>query len=149
MNILTSHAINNGKITVFGGEQRRPNIHIEDLTDLYVRSLEWPDSVIDGKIYNAGYENHRVIEIAEIVRDVVRKEVEIVVTPSDDLRSYHISSDKIKRELGFIPAHTIEDAVRDLQEAFDAGKIPDPLGDDTYYNIRTMKTMDLESAKGV
>ena len=68
VNILTNHAVNNGKITVFGGEQKRPNIHIEDMTDLYVKCLEYPDQAIDGKIFNAGYENHKVKEIAEMVQ---------------------------------------------------------------------------------
>jgi nucleoside-diphosphate-sugar epimerase len=144
VNILTNHAVNNGKITVFGGQQKRPNIHIEDVTDLYVRALEWPDEFIDGKVFNAGYENHRVIEIAEMVRDVVGKRVEIIVTPTDDHRSYHISSEKIRRELGFAPRHTIEDAVRDLVAAFDAGKIPNPMTDVRYYNIKTMQALKLK-----
>lgn len=138
VNILTNHAVNNKKITAFGGQQMRPNIHIEDVTDLYVKSLEWPDEAIDGKIFNAGYENHTILEIAETVRRVVGEDVEIVVTPSDDTRSYHISSEKIKKELGFVPRHTIEDAVRDLVEAFKAGKIPDPMTDIHYYNVKMM-----------
>ncbi len=144
VNILTNHAVNNNKITVFGGEQLRPNIHIEDMSDLYVKSMEWPDDAIDGKIYNAGYENHKIIEIAEIVRNVVGKQVEIEITPTDDNRSYHISSDKIKHELGFVPNHTIEDAVRDLLAAFQAGKIPSPMSDIHYYNINTMKAIKLK-----
>ena len=105
--------MNNRKITVFGGQQKRPNIHIEDMTDLYVKSLEWPDEAIDGKIFNAGYENHKVIEIADIVRNVVGRDVEIVTTPTDDHRSYHVSSEKIKHELGFMTQHTIDEAVQD------------------------------------
>jgi nucleoside-diphosphate-sugar epimerase len=144
VNILTNHAINNGKITVFGGGQKRPNIHIEDMTDLYVKSLQWPDDAIDGKIFNAGYENHTVTEIAEMVRNVVGEKVEIVTTPTNDNRSYHISSEKIKRELGFVPQHTIEDAVKDLADAFRAGKIPNSLTDISYYNIKTMQTIELK-----
>ena len=143
VNILTNHAVNNRKITVFGGQQMRPNIHIEDMTDLYVKSLEWPDEAIDGKVFNAGYENYRIIEIAEMVRSVVGQDVEIVTTPTDDHRSYHISSEKIKRELGFVAQHTIEDAVRDLVAAFDAGKIPNPMTDIRYYNIKTMQAVSL------
>ena len=144
VNILTNLAVNNRKITVFGGEQKRPNIHIEDVTELYVKSLEWPAEAIDGKIFNAGYENHQVMEIAEMVRAMVGEDVEIVVTPTDDHRSYHISSEKIKRELGFVPGHTIEDAIRDLVAAFEAGKIPDSLSDDRYFNIKTMQTLKLK-----
>lgn len=144
VNILTNLAFNNNKITVFGGAQKRPNIHIEDVTNLYIKSLEWPDELIDGKIYNAGYENHQVMEIAECVRDVVGKKVEIVVTPTDDHRSYHISSEKIKKELGFEPQHSIQDAVKDLVEAFEAGKIPDPLTDTRYSNVKKMQELNFK-----
>jgi len=144
VNILTNHAINNNKITVFGGQQKRPNIHIEDVVELYCRSLEWPDELVDGKIYNAGYENHKVIKIAEMVRDVIGKNVEIGVTPADDHRSYHISSEKIKQELGFVPNHTIEDAVQDLKTAFDAGRVPESMDGIQYYNIKTMQVLNLK-----
>ena len=129
VNILTNHAVNRGNITVFGGQQKRPNIHIEDITDLYLKTLEWPEELIDGQIFNAGYQNHRVIEIAELVREVVGRDVKIAISPTDDHRSYHISSEKIKRLLGFVPRHTIQDAVRDLVSAFGSGKIPDPMTD--------------------
>lgn len=148
VNILTNHAVNNGKITVFGGSQMRPNIHIEDMTDLYCRCLEYDDRLIDGKVFNAGYENHTVSEIASMVSDVVQeqlsKNVEIVTTPSDDLRSYHISSARIKRELGFEPSHSIADASRDLLNAFQAGKIPNPMTDVRYFNIKTMQDIKLK-----
>jgi len=143
VNILTNHAVNNKKITVFGGQQMRPNIHIDDASELYVKALEWPDEAIDGKVFNAGYENHRVIEIAEMVRGVVGEDVEIVTVPTDDNRSYHISSERIRRELGFVPKYTIEDAVRDLVAAFQSGKIPDPMTDIRYYNIKTMQHLQL------
>jgi len=139
VNLLTNHAVNNRKITVFGGQQMRPNIHIEDMTDLYVKSLKYPDAAIDGRVFNAGSENYKVIEIAEMVRGIVGEDVEIVTVPTDDLRSYHTSSEKIERELGFVPAYTIAQAVRDLVRAFEEGKIPNPMTDDRYYNIRTMK----------
>jgi len=144
VNVLTNHAVNNRKITIFGGQQMRPNIHIEDVTDLYVNALEWPEELIDGKVFNAGYENHRVSEISEIVRNVVGQDVEVVTTPTDDNRSYHISSEKIKRELGFVPKHTIEEAVRDLVAAFEAGQIPQPMTDIRYYNIKTMQSLNLK-----
>ena len=143
VNILTNHAIHNKKINVFGGEQMRPNIHIEDVTDLYVKALEWPDEAIDGQIFNAGYENRRVIEIAEMVQRILGKDVEIATAPTDDNRSYHISSEKIKRELGFEPKRTIEDAIRDLCHAFEEGWIPNPMTDIRYYNIKTMQALNL------
>lgn len=150
VNILTNHAVNAGKIRVFGGDQMRPNIHIGDMTDLYVRLLELPDQKIVGKIFNAGYENHTVRDLAETVRKVVenkipeRQAVEIEVTPTDDHRSYHISSEKIKKELEFIPKHTIENAVSDLVGAFQAGKIQNSMNDIRYYNIKTMQHLNLK-----
>jgi nucleoside-diphosphate-sugar epimerase len=144
VNILTNHAVNNRLINVFGGQQMRPNIHIEDVAALYVQALEWPDEKIDGRIFNAGYENRRVSEIAAIVREIVGPEVQIVTTPTHDNRSYHISSEKIKRELGFVPQHTIGDAVRDLVDAFQAGKIPNSMSDIRYYNIRTMQALNMK-----
>ena len=143
VNILTNQAVNNRKITVLGGEQLRPNIHIEDVSDLYVKSLEWPDEAIDGKVFNAGYENHKVSEISEIVRSVVGDDVEITTTPTNDNRSYHISSEKIRSELGFVPSHSIEDAVSDLVYAFQCGKVPNAMTDSRYYNIRMMQDLHL------
>jgi nucleoside-diphosphate-sugar epimerase len=144
VNILTNHAVNNKKIQVFGGLQKRPNINIKDVTDLYVRSLEWSNEAIDGKVFNAGYENHTVMEIAELVRGQVGDDVDIETVPSDDHRSYHISSEAIRKELGYSPIRTIEDAVTDLVDAFDAGKIPHPLTDDRYYNIKGMQALGLK-----
>ena len=144
VNILTNHAVNTRQIQVFGGDQRRPNIHIDDVTDLYVQSLEWPDKVVDGNVFNAGYDNQTVNEIAKTVRRSVGEDVEIATVPTNDDRSYHISSAKIQRETGFTAKHTIEDAVFDLINAFDAGSIPDPLSDPRYYNIKTMQAIGLE-----
>jgi len=144
VNILTNHAVHNGEITVFGGAQKRPNIHIGDVTDLYVRSLQWADEEVDGKIYNAGYENHSVSEIAEIVRRGVGDQVGIKAVPTDDHRSYHISSEKIRRELGYEPIHGLDQAVTDLTKAFRSGAVPNALTDDRYYNIKTMQTLKLK-----
>lgn len=142
VNILTNHAVNNGRIKVFGGSQLRPNLHIEDMTDLYLLCLQLEDSKIDGKIYNAGYENHSLMQLAEITRSVVG-DVEIVVEETNDLRSYQVSSEKITRELGFTPKHTIEDAVRGLKAALEAGKLEDPLNNPMYYNIKRMQQVKL------
>lgn len=144
VNILTNHAFNNRAIRVFGGQQKRPNIHIQDVTDLYVKSLEWSDAHVGGKIYNAGYQNHRVIEIAEIVRSVVGRDVGIEMTPTDDNRSYHISSEKIRQEIGFEPKFSIKDAVHDLAEAFRADQVPDSMTDIRYFNIKTMQNLNLK-----
>jgi nucleoside-diphosphate-sugar epimerase len=144
VNILTNHAINKGTITVFGGEQKRPNIHIEDMTDLYLFLLEQPAYKIHKKIFNVGYENFKVSELAEKVKRTLGEDIDIVFTPSNDNRSYHVSSAKIKRELGFAPQHTIEDAILDLKAAFAAGKIPNSMTDIRYYNIKTMQHLKLK-----
>lgn len=143
VNILTSHAINNGRITVFGGEQLRPNLHVEDMTDLYLKLLEAPDEAINGKTWNVGYHNLKVREIADMVRTEVGETVDIVVTPSNDNRSYHVSSEKIKRDLGFSATRTVSDAIVDLRRAFDAGKVPNAMTDDRYYNIKRMQALKL------
>ncbi|MEK7678644.1 MAG: SDR family oxidoreductase, partial [Deltaproteobacteria bacterium] len=152
VNILTNHAYNNNHILVFGGKQERPNLHIEDMTDLYCLLLELPDEKIAGKTYNAGYQNRSVADIAEIVRKVMaeefpeRPEVTVETRHSDDIRSYRISSEKIKRELNFVPKHTIEDAVRDLIKAFKEGKFTDSLNSARYFNIKTLKTAESQCA---
>lgn len=144
VNILTNHAVHTRRIKVFGGEQMRPNIHIEDMTDLYVKSLEWPDEKIDGRVYNAGYYNFKVREIAEMVRKVVGGDVTLETIPSDDHRSYHISSEAIRRDLGFSPRRSIEDAASDLVSAFKAGLVNDPMNNDLYYNIKRMQRLNLD-----
>jgi len=143
VNILTNHAVNTGRMKVFGGSQLRPNLHIEDMTDLYLLSLQLPAEQIDGRVYNAGYENHPLLQLAEIVRSVAGK-VEIDVVPTDDLRSYQVSSKKIQREIGFAPKRTIEDAVRDLKGAFDNGRLTDPLTNPMYFNIKRMQEAGLQ-----
>ena len=144
VNILTNHAVNRGRIRVFGGSQKRPNIHIDDMVDLYLFLLDQPDDKIDGKIYNAGYENHTVMQLAEMVKAAVGGELAIDVEPTDDLRSYHVSSDKMRRELGFEPTHSIEDAVNGLVEAFKDGRLPNSMDDPRYFNINLMKQVNLK-----
>jgi nucleoside-diphosphate-sugar epimerase len=147
VNILTNHAYHLNRITIFGGRQMRPSIHIEDVTDLYLLLLALPEEQIAGKIYNAGYENHTVAELADRVQKVMEEEfperggVEKITVPSDDRRSYRISSEKIKRELRFFPRHTIEDAVRDLVRAFRDNKCPHALDSPRYYNVKTLQTI--------
>jgi nucleoside-diphosphate-sugar epimerase len=144
VNILTNHAINNNVIQVFGGAQKRPNIHIEDMADLYLNSLKWPHEKIHKKIYNVGYENHTLDEIAMIVKKEIGDSVEIKHVPTNDLRSYCVSSKKIANELGFKAKHSLGDAVRDLREAFNSGLIPDSMNDPKYFNIKTMQQIDLK-----
>lgn len=149
VNILTNHAVNTRRITIFGGSQQRPNIHIEDVTDLYVTLLELPRERIAGQVFNCGYQNHTVAELGEIVRGTVLREmpelapIGIVSSPTSDVRSYHISSERIERVLGWKPRRTIEDAVVDLCRAFRAGKIPDPMTDIRYYNVKAVQAAKL------
>lgn len=144
VNILTNHAVNTGRVKVMGGAQLRPNIHIEDMCDVYLLALQLPDERIDGGIYNAGERNHSVVDLANIVREVVGEQVEMDFQPTNDPRSYHVSSEKIRRELGFVPKRSIGDAVRDLVSAFRQGKLPNAMEDSRYYNIKTMQTIDLK-----
>jgi nucleoside-diphosphate-sugar epimerase len=145
VNILTNHAVNKNRITVFGGSQLRPNLHIKDMADLYQLLLEVPNEKVAGQTFNAGYENHSIMEIAEMVRKVVMEEfpekgdIEITTTETEDKRSYHINSEKILRVLGFRPKRNIEDAARDLCAAFKAGELPDSFDDDRYFNVKAMK----------
>jgi nucleoside-diphosphate-sugar epimerase len=147
VNILTNHAVNRGKITVFGGTQLRPNLNIQDMCDLYKLLLTIEGDKIAGQTFNAGYQNMSIMDIALLVQDIVQKEVpsrekiEIETTPSDDLRSYHINSDKITRTIGFKPSHSVEDAIRELCVAFREGKLPASLKDDKYFNVQRMKAL--------
>lgn len=143
VNILTNFAVNKGMITVFGGEQKRPNLHIKDMVNLYLKVIELPSKDINGKTFNAGYENHKVKDIAAMVKSVIGEDVEIKTTPTDDNRSYHISAEKIKNEIGFVPQFTIEDAVKDLKDAFEQGLIPNSFEDDVYVNVKRMKNINL------
>jgi nucleoside-diphosphate-sugar epimerase len=148
VNILTNHAVTNRKITVFGGSQKRPNLHVQDMCDLYELLLTAPDDKIAGQIFNAGVQNMSIMDIALIAKRVVQEEfpdkgdIPVVTTPTDDIRSYHVNSDKIRRVLGFIPKRSIEDAVRDLCAAFKAGKLPNSLEDDFYFNVRRLKRLN-------
>ena len=143
VNILTNLAINKGEITVFGGDQLRPNIHIDDIVELYSRCLVYDEGLIDGKIFNVGYENNSVMRIAEMVRETLGNKIKIKRTKTDDLRSYHISSEKISNELGFNPVKTIHDAVSDLSNAFNEGRVPNSLSDPKYFNVKTMQGIEL------
>ena len=145
VNILTNHAVNKGVITVFGGLQMRPNLHIEDMVDAYQLMLTAPHEKIHGEVFNIGFENHSIADIAVMVQKIVAAEfpdkakIDIVTTPSDDNRSYHVNSDKVHRVLGYRPKRTIEDAVRDLARAFRNHLLDDSFDNDWYYNVRTMK----------
>ena len=130
-----------------GGDQKRPNLHINDMCDVYSMMLKAPAEKIQGETFNIGYQNHTIKEIAGFVKKVVQEEfpekgeIEIKFTESDDNRSYHINSDKIYKVLGYRPKRSIEDAVRSLCEAFSDNRLPDSFENSEYYNVRTMKEL--------
>lgn len=144
VNILTNLAYHKREISVFGGAQLRPNIHIADMVEIYVILINSPKVKIAGEIFNGGYENHSVLQLAETVRDEIGEDVILKTTPTDDNRSYHVSSKKIEKVLGFTASHTIRNAVADLREAFDNGLLPHSLNDDRYFNIKRMQSLNLQ-----
>jgi nucleoside-diphosphate-sugar epimerase len=154
VNILTNLAVNARRITIFGGQQKRPNLHIEDMADLYGELLALPADRIAGETFNAGYQNHTVADLAQMVHDTVVRElphlapIEITTSPSNDLRSYHISSEKITRQLGWRPRRTVEEAVADLCQAFQTGKVPEPLTNIRYSNVKWIQANDLSPFSG-
>jgi nucleoside-diphosphate-sugar epimerase len=145
VNILTNFAVNKNQIKVFGGEQLRPNLHIEDYCKAVEILLLADNKKIENQIFNVGYQNMSINEIAKLVKDVVEKEypnkgkIDIIKTSSNDNRSYHINSDKIKKILGFQPQKTIAMAIKDLCDAFKEGKIKNSFEDDFYFNLSRLK----------
>ncbi len=144
VNILTNFAFHKREISVFGGKQLRPNIHIADMVDAYLALLRAPKEKVAGEIFNAGTENQSVLELAKTVQAVMGKDVTLVATPTDDNRSYHISSKKIADKLGFVPSHTIAEASQDLKNALEQGLLPDSLTDERYSNIKRMQSLELK-----
>jgi nucleoside-diphosphate-sugar epimerase len=144
VNILVNLAVNKRQITVFGGSQMRPNLHIQDYCDAIKLFMSAPVNLIQNETFNVGYQNLTIKEIAEMVKTIVESEfsgnpIDIVTTSTDDNRSYHINSDKITRILGFRPKNTIEDAIYELCAAFKSGKLPNSLDDDQYFNVKRLK----------
>lgn len=143
VNILTNFAINKNFIKVFGGEQMRPNLHINDYAELCIKLIDCEKDLVNGQIFNCGYENMRINEIAKAVKIIVEKNyhkrINIQTEFSDDNRSYHINSDKIKNILNFIPTLSVKDAVHDLCNAFQKDLLPNSFDDDKYFNVKTIK----------
>ena len=147
VNILTSHAINKKEITVFGGKQLRPNLHIKDYCDAVEVLLNSPGEKVNNEIFNIGYQNMSIADISLCVKKVVEEEfkefleIPIKTVESNDNRSYHINSDKIFNSLGFKPKLSIEDAVRELCVEFKKDSFEDPLNNELYFNIKRMKNI--------
>jgi nucleoside-diphosphate-sugar epimerase len=139
VNIMTNHAVRKNSITVYGGNQRRPNLHIDDMCDLYRLMLAAPAEKIAGQIFNVGQQNLKVSEIAQLIQQIVYQRfarfVPINTVASQDNRSYHINSDKIFHVLGFKPKRTVEDAINDICVRFESGYWPDSLTNPWYVNV--------------
>ena len=144
VNILTNLAFHKKEISVFGGDQLRPNIHIFDMARAYEHLIEAKKELISGEIFNAGYENQTVNHLALQVKKVVGEDVRIKYIESNDNRSYHISSSKIKKILGFKTKKTIEDAIKDLKDAFISKKLINTLTDEKYFNIKKMNSLNIK-----
>jgi len=130
VNMLTMQALAKGKITVFGGKQARPNIHMDDITDVYLHFLDNPQFT---GIYNAGFENITILDIANSIAKYIP--VDIEVTESNDPRSYRVNSDKLLAT-GYKPKKTVDDAIREIIEKYKAGDLQDS---DQCYNLKWME----------
>ena len=145
VNILTAHAYHNKKITILGGTQLRPNIHIKDMVRAYLKIITSEISKIDGKIYNVGFENYSLNEIAKIVTNQFKEKIKIENKETNDPRSYHVSSELIKKELGFESSYSVEQAVKDLIDSFNKNLLPNAMNDTIYYNVRRMQEFNIPS----
>jgi nucleoside-diphosphate-sugar epimerase len=144
VNILTNLAFNKREISIFGGKQLRPNIHIDDMVRSYILMLEARKDDISGEVFNVGYDNLSIENIANKVKNIVGEDVKLKTTPTDDNRSYHISSNKILKQLDFSPMFGVDDAIRDLKSAFEKNLLPNSLNDDVYFNIKRMEKIQLK-----
>ena len=144
VNIFSNIAYHKREISVFGGNQLRPNIHINDMVRAYRVLIEAPSNLINGQIFNAGWENKTIADIAEIVKKKIGEDVKINFVKSSDNRSYHICSDKIKNILKFEMKLNISDAVSDLKFAFENNIFKDSLNNDLYFNIKRMNQLNLK-----
>ena len=144
VNILTNHAFHNKEITVFGGDQLRPNVHINDMVDSYLAVLDAPSKKINGEVFNVGFKNQSVNELAKDVKEVIGSDVKIIHTKSDDNRSYHVSSEKIRDVLNFNTKYTVKDAVSDLKNAFEKKSLINTFNDEFFFNIKRMQSINLK-----
>jgi nucleoside-diphosphate-sugar epimerase len=142
VNILTNHAVNNGKIKVFGGSQYRPNIHIDDMVDAYLLTLESPDYLVNGQVFNVGADNMSLDQIANEVSSHTGV-FNIVHEPTEDMRSYRIDSTKICERLGFAFKRNVSKAILDLVDAFEKNRFTDSMNNSLYFNIKRMKELDI------
>jgi nucleoside-diphosphate-sugar epimerase len=148
VNILTNYAYNRNYINVLGGDQLRPNLHILDYCDVVIKLINAPSKKIKNKIFNVGNENKSIFQIAQIVKKTISKKIKIKIKifkkKSDDKRSYHINSDKIKRELRFRPRRKIQHAVVEIYKAFKKNQLPGSFKNLNYFNVKKMLKLKLK-----
>jgi nucleoside-diphosphate-sugar epimerase len=144
VNILTNLAYHNREISIFGGDQLRPNIHIQDMVRAYELFIRADDERINGKTFNIGFENLTVNQLAAEVQECIGSDVKIKKLPTNDNRSYHISSKKIQDELGFTTNFKISNAIEDLKNAFEKKLLSDCLTNENYFNIKKMQSINLK-----
>ena len=130
VNMLTYQALKNKKITVLGGNQTRPNININDMVDIYIYMLK---NQIPQGIYNAGFENMKILDLAKFIKEEIETEIEI--QESNDPRSYRQSSKKLLKT-GFQPKFTVRDAISDLKDRYIKNQLIDH---DSCYTVEWMK----------
>ena len=145
VNILTNYAYNKGFIRVFGGQQSRPNVHIDDMCRLYEKLIIENLKDFNGEIFNFGHQNMKIIDIAneikEIFKEKFNKDIEIKIEESQDKRSYNINSEKIKKILSFDFKYKVRDAINDLIKGFEEGQLTNTF-DPKWQNIAVLKKIN-------
>ncbi len=148
VNILTNFGYNKNFIKVFGGDQLRPNLHILDYCDAVLTLINSKKKKVENQIFNIGHQNMSIMNIAKKIKKILeksnKKKIKIIKTPSDDKRSYHINSDKIKRQLNFKPKREIQDAVKEIINAFKKKKITNSFDNTLYYNVKRLKELKIK-----
>ncbi len=145
VNILTIHALVNRCIRIFGGDQLRPNLNILDMVRAYAVLLDAPHAKVHGIPFNAGYHNYSVKAIAQMVQETLGDaSIRMEYVPTDDRRSYHINSDRIREQLGFEPCYSVAAAIRSIANAYQQGLLQDPMKNPLYYNIKRMQQLAVQ-----
>ena len=144
VNILTNLAFHKREIKIFGGNQLRPNIHIKDMVEAYLVLMKTSKDKINRKIFNIGFENQTVENLAKSVKEIIGNDVQLTKVSSNDNRSYHISSKKIEKELGFQTKFTVKDAINDLKNTFENKLFFRPLENENYFNVKKMQSINLK-----
>lgn len=137
LNALTINALETGVIKIFGGKQIRANLNIKDMVRAYECLIEADSTSINGEVFNVGFKNVSVEDLANIVKEKIESKIEYIET--DDKRSYHINSDKIRNKLGFVPKYDLYEAIDSLSKAYKNGLIKDGLHNPLYHNVKMMK----------